>query len=121
MSLRTAKSGLGVNSIVVPTASPTASPTSAPIARSLIASASLAGIEASSLLPCLTQFSCSGVSIAPARTARTSRIAASGSTPLSTSSRAAIIPGAPETAPAVDEHVRTAIDERLEARSVGQP
>ena len=34
MSLRLAKSGLAVNSKVVPTASPTASPTSAPMARS---------------------------------------------------------------------------------------
>ncbi len=106
------------NSIVVPSASPTASPMNAPSARSRCGSDAAAfftpgarrafaralapraiGLStrfvAHEAAPFRTHFSCSDVSIAPGRASRTWAKAASGSTPSSTSRRAAIMPARP--------------------------
>ena len=95
MSSRTAKRGLGENSMAAPTASPTARPSRAPTARSRAASRSRAGGTGGTARPALTHASCGPVSMAPGRTARTALMASAGAMPPSTSSRALIVPARP--------------------------
>ena len=96
----------GENSSVVPTPSPTARPRKAPSARFRMLSIVRDGSAGACGTHPSTWASWAGVSTAPGpRASRTRRTAASGRMPSSTSSRAAIVPARPQTAPALNHHV----------------